>query len=88
MIAPDSTVFPNALVAPPAIGESAAELWRRAEITRAWRRAQLDQGLVEVPVTGTQPDERSQPPEDGLRGPDGPDRFDDFGLLTGLDPSG
>ena len=87
VIAPDRSVFPEAVVTPPDNGESVAELWHRAEVTRAWRRAQLDQGLVEVPVAGAEPDERSRAPEDGLRSPEGPDRFDDFGLLTGLDPS-
>ncbi len=87
VIAPDRTVFPEAVVTPPDNGESVAELWQRAEVTRAWRRAQLDQGLVEVSVAGAEPDERSRTPDDGLRSPAGPDRFDDFGLLTGLDPS-
>ena len=87
VIAPDRTVFPEAVVTPPDNGESVAQLWQRAEVTRAWRRAQLDQGLVEVSVAGAEPDERSRTPDDGLRGPAGPDRFDDFGLLTGLDPS-
>ena len=87
MIAPDRTVFPDAIVAPPALGESEAELWRRAEVTHAWRRGQLDRGLVEVPAEGTAPDERSRPPDDGLGSPEGPDRFDDFRLLTGVDPA-
>ena len=87
MIAPDRTVFPDAIAAPPAAGESTAGLWRRAEVTHAWRRAQLDRGLVEVPAEGTVPDERSRPPDDGLRSPEGPDRFDDLRLLTGVDPA-
>ena len=87
ILAPDDRVFPDAIVAPPATGASPEEIWQRAEVTRAWRRAQLDQGLVEVHVAGAAPDERSVPPDDGLPSPDGPDRFDDFGLLTGLDPA-
>ena len=87
ILAPDDRVFPDAIVAPPATGASAAEIWQRAEVTRAWRRAQLDQGLVEVHVAGAAPDERSTPPDGALASPDGPDRFDDFRLLTGLDPA-
>ena len=87
IVAPDRSVFPDAVVTPPETGESVAELWRRAEVTHRWRRAQLDRGLVEVPADGTEPDERSRTPEDGLGSPEGPDRFDDFRLLTGVDPA-
>lgn len=87
VVAPDRSVFPDAVVTPPETGESVAELWQRAEVTHGWRRAQLDRGLVEVPADGTEPDERSRTPEDGLASPEGPDRFDDFRLLTGVDPA-
>lgn len=87
IIASDRSVFPDAVVTPPETGESVAELWQRAEVTHGWRRAQLDRGLVEVPADGTEPDERSRTPEDGLESPEGPDRFDDFRLLTGVDPA-
>ena len=87
VVAPDRAIFPDAIIAAPANGESVAQLWARAEVTHDWRRAQLDQGLVEVPVAGTEPDGRSEPPDDGLPSPGGPDRFDDFGVLTGLDGS-
>lgn len=87
IVAPDRSRFPDAVVTPPETGESVARLWRRAEITHGWRRAQLDRGLVEVPADGTEPDERSRTPEDGLARPEGPDRFDDFRLLTGVDPA-
>lgn len=87
VIAPDRSVFPDAVVAPPETGESVADLWGRAELTHGWRRAQLDRGLVEVPADGTEPDERSRTPEGGLESPKGPDRFDDFRLLTGIDPA-
>lgn len=87
IVAPDRSVFPDAVVAPPETGESVAKLWQRAEVTHGWRRAQLDRGLVEVPADGTEPDERSRTPADGLAGAEGPDRFDDFRLLTGVDPA-
>ncbi|MDE0350411.1 MAG: PD-(D/E)XK nuclease family protein [Gammaproteobacteria bacterium] len=87
VVAPDRSVFPNAVATPPETGEAIARLWERAEVTGGWRRAQLDRGLVEVPAEGTEPDERSRTPEDGLEGPDGPDRFDDFRLLTGVAPA-
>ena len=87
VIAPDAAVFPDAIVAAPESGGSIAELWERAEATHAWRREQLDGGLIEVHVSGADADERSRRPDDALVSPDAPDRFDDFGLLTGIDPS-
>lgn len=87
VIAPDRSVFPAAIVATPDSVESLDALWKRAEATHAWRRDQFDRGFIEVNVSGTVADERSEAPDDGLASPDGPDRFDDFGLLTGIDPS-
>ena len=39
--------------------------------------------MVEVPVTGTEPDEDSAPGELGLEMPKTFDRFDDYSVLTG-----
>lgn len=58
-------------------------LWAAFEKTWAWRRAQLDEGIVEVNVEGTEPDERSLPPEGALGVAAANDRFDDYACLTG-----
>ena len=46
---------------------------------------QIESGLVEVTVTGTEPDEDSSPGDDGLPMPDTFDAFDDYTVLTGWD---
>jgi hypothetical protein len=58
-------------------------LWAGFEKTWAWRRAQLDEGIVEVNVEGTEPDERSLSPEGALPVAAANDRFDDYVCLTG-----
>ena len=47
------------------------------------RRQQIENGLIEVPITGTEPDEDSAPGELGLETPETFDRFDDYTVLTG-----
>ena len=75
--------FSNAVPCPARDGESTADLWRRFEETWKWRREQLDRGLVEITITGTDPDDESKPPESGLVLDDNADRFNDFAVLTG-----
>ena len=57
-------------------------LWAAFEKRWAWRRTQLDDGVIEINVEGTEPDEASVPPEDGLAVAK-PDPFDDYLALTG-----
>ncbi|MCZ6889710.1 MAG: PD-(D/E)XK nuclease family protein [Gammaproteobacteria bacterium] len=83
VLAPDDTVFPQALVQAPPPDQNIETLWQQSESTFRWRRGQLDAGLIEVNVAGTVPTERSYPPPDGLDTLVDPDRFDDFGRLTG-----
>ena len=64
-------------------GETTADLWRRFEATWRWRRKQMDTGLVEVTVTGTEPNAASAPPEDVMPIEDVNDRFSEYGVLTG-----
>ena len=75
--------FPSGTVVRADNGESHLEFWQRVEATWKWRRQQLDSGLIEVPVTGTEPDEDSSPGPDGLDMPDTFDSFDDYSMLTG-----
>ena len=79
----DSNFFPNATKIQPDNGETHLEFWQRVEATWQWRRQQIESGLVEVPVTGTEPDEDSTPGELGLEMPETFDRFDDYTVLTG-----
>jgi hypothetical protein len=75
--------FNDSLACMSATGETTPDLWRRFEATRRWRRKQMDAGLVEVTVTGTEPDADSAPPADGMHIDDVNDRFSEFGVLTG-----
>lgn len=83
MLSQENRVFPNAVIVPSESGEGIGELWNRFESTYRWRRAQLDQGLVEVTVTGTEPTEASVPPGDGLVIDSFNDAFNDYAVLTG-----
>ncbi len=75
--------FPDAVIEQPGNGESLLEFWQRVEKTWQWRRAQLDQGLIEVTITDTEPDEASSPGDIGLAMPDTFDRYNDYTVLTG-----
>jgi hypothetical protein len=83
LLTQDEKSFPGSLVCMSSTGETTADLWRRFEATWQWRRKQMDTGLVEVTVTGTEPNAASAPPEDGMPIDDINDRFSEFGVLTG-----
>ncbi|MFO7553450.1 MAG: PD-(D/E)XK nuclease family protein [Haliea sp.] len=85
MLSLNHTFFPAAeIVAPPA-DAGPEEYWHRFEHTWRWRRQQFDRGLIEVTVTGTEPDADSSPGEDGLPMPATSDSFSDYRALTGWD---
>ena len=75
--------FPARSACMSSTGETTADLWRRFEATWHWRRRQMEAGLVEVTVTGTEPDDASLPPPEGMLIDDVNDRFNDFEVLTG-----
>ena len=52
--------------------------------TWLWRRGQLNQGRIELTVTGTEPDGASVPDEGALEIPKTSDSFNDFKVLTGF----
>ena len=79
----DRHYFPAANTVTPDGDESSTVVWKRFMNTWGWRRKQLDRGLIEVTVSETEPDEDSQPGEDGLVLPDNSDRYSDYGVLTG-----
>jgi hypothetical protein len=83
LLAQDNEFFPNASVVSKATDENIKQVWQRMKTTWDWRQDQLAKGVVEVTVTGTEPDENSQPGEDGLKIPDQSDYYNDYRVLTG-----
>ena len=83
ILASDAASFPDAIVSPSNDGEGVANLWDRLRVTCDWRWAQLESGQIEVVTYLTEPDERSRPPEAGLRPVAGGNRYDDYVRLTG-----
>ncbi len=76
--------FAEAEFVEPKSTESVPAFWQRAESSWKWRRAQLDEGRIEVTIKQTEPTELSQEGnEDGLAIPESSDRFSDFSVLTG-----
>lgn len=83
ILAQTNKAFPSATVCASVNGETTEDLWRRFEVTWKWRRKQLNKGIIEVTVDGTEPDESSEPPEDGLEFRHYYNSFNDFPVLTG-----
>ena len=83
LLAQDQRFFPHADVVTPHDEQGVAGIWTAFERTWLWRREQMDQGLIEMTVTGTESDEQSLPPEDGLVIDEYNDRFNDYANLTG-----
>jgi hypothetical protein len=75
--------FPEASIIQPDNGESQLEFWQRVVATWKWRRQQIERGLIEVPISDTEPDDDSTPDGQGLEMPETFDRFDDYTVLTG-----
>ncbi len=83
VLAPDTRFFPSALGAG---GEGVDSIWAKCLVTRNWRLQQFEQGEIEVNA-GAEPDADSEPPPGALKIPDGPNRFDEFRWLTGVEPN-
>ncbi|EED31271.1 hypothetical protein NOR53_2544 [gamma proteobacterium NOR5-3] len=75
--------FPRAEIIKPKVEENSAQYWQRFEQSWKWRKAQFDQGLVEVTVSDTEPSDESVPNEDCLEIPEASDTFNDYKVLTG-----
>lgn len=84
MLAQDNVYFPNALVVSAENPENHAVIWEKMRQTWLWRRGQLNQGRIELTVTGTEPDGDSVPDEGALEIPKTSDSFNDFKVLTGF----
>lgn len=84
LLSQSSQFFKSAEVCDPGLPVNpCASYWQDFETTWRWRRAQLDQGLIEVSVEGTSADAASAPPADGLPIDEHNDSFNDFSVLTG-----
>lgn len=67
----------------PENGESITELWQRIDHTWKQRRKQLDEGKIEVPVSGTEPSEKITMDEKLLPLPDTHESFSEYTALVG-----
>lgn len=83
ILAQDNGCFPTAVLYPADNGETTRDLWKRFEASWKWRRGQLDKGLIEVTVEGTEPDGNSEQHENGLESEGDYHRFNDYPVLTG-----
>jgi len=64
-------------------GGSLAELWKKVELTLAWRQQQLKLGQVELPVPGIAQDRILEPAEGGLTIKDSLSPWSDYTHLSG-----
>ena len=58
-------------------------LWVDFESTWKWRREQLDTGLIELNIEGTEADDNSIPPDGALPIKDATDKFEEYATLIG-----
>ena len=83
MLAQNTDYFPEAIEIKPNDDENHDVIWQKMKKTWEWRRKQLDSGLIEVSVDGTQAGAGSNPGEDALSIPETSDHFNDYKVLTG-----
>lgn len=79
--------FKNAERIDPKLGLTPDQYWDNIESLWKHRRAHFDEGIIEVPVEGTVPTERSLPDGIALDIPETNDAFSDYTALTGWEPS-
>ncbi len=77
--------FPQSTLVGATASEDEHALWARALASYRFRRSQLDRGLIDVLVVGTEDAQRTSAPADALFGDTEADRFDPYGTLTGWD---
>ena len=83
LVAPDPGFFPEARVVQSGGPGSTAALWDRFVAAWIWRRSQIDAGLIEVAVPGTEPTAESVAPADALEPEELREDYDDYRWLTG-----
>ena len=67
----------------PELGLTPDDYWSNIELMWSHREKALNDGLIEVPVEGTEPNERSAPDSIALEIPETNDAFSDYTALTG-----
>ena len=67
MLSTTADYFANAQVERGSHGEGAAHLWTRFVATWQWRQQQVANGMFEVVLEGTEADDASGAPEDGMK---------------------
>lgn len=83
MLSQNNEFFPKTWVVNKHSDENIKQIWQRIKHTWQWRQEQINKGVIEVTIANTEPDENSQPGEDGLPIPDSNDFYCDYGALTG-----
>ncbi len=83
LLSHNNEFFPKAWVVNKNSDENIKQVWQRIKHTWQWRQVQINQGVIEVTIKNSEPDENSQPGEDGLPIPDSNDYYSDYGALTG-----
>ncbi len=82
LLSNDGGFFPNSEVINNQDKLTLANYWNDIETTWKWRRQQLDNGLIEVTVQGTEATEKSNP-DNGLAIPEHSDTYNEYSTLTG-----
>ncbi|PCH60849.1 MAG: hypothetical protein COC04_06540, partial [Gammaproteobacteria bacterium] len=82
LLSNDELFFPKSEVVSHQDKLTLGNYWQDIEKTWKWRRQQLDSGLIEVTVRGTEATDASNP-DDGLTLPEHSDTYNDYSTLTG-----
>ena len=82
LLTPAGNLFPDVRPVSQAAGATAA-LWEQAKATWRWRRAQIDNGAVELVVDGTAATDESAPPVDAMVIGPHDARYNPYGHLAG-----
>jgi hypothetical protein len=83
LLSHNNEYFPKAWVVNKKSDENIKQIWQRIKHTWQWRQEQIKKGVIEVTIANSEPDDNSQPGEDGLPIPDSNDYYSDYGALTG-----
>lgn len=83
LLSHNNEYFPKAWVVNKKSDENIKQVWQRIKHTWQWRQEQIKQGVIEVTIANSEPDDNSQPRDDGLPIPDSNDYYSDYGALTG-----
>ena len=89
LMAQNKAFFPDAYEITPVSTGGPPQCWKDFETVWRWRRQQVDQGWIEVTVTGTEPTSESTasgnstPPVEQWMAAEDADQYNDFDALTG-----